>query len=366
MNIKEKELFLLLCNFKKPNVVKIKKRIEQKCATPEVLGHLFSNRMAVVANGVLKEARLLDKVDREFRSALGYAELCYERRNREYFGCLNFVSAELNACEVPYALLKGAYLCSKYPKGYRVSNDIDVLVLPEDVGTISTRLKMAGFRQGHVKNGVFIPATRQEIIESKMTRGETIPFIKETKLSFCKYLEVDLNFSLDYKNSEGNTVSEMLSRVRTVPIEGGKIQTLDPYDFVLHVCAHLYKEATTMPWVRMQRDMTFYKYSDIRVLLEDLTEQDMEALLARAKEYGLENELAYGLNSAIAFFGFDCKKWLDRLPCEGLNDVIDPAAKNYYRYTESDLCRRFFSKDRTKMLEEVPFDGKPVEDDTSR
>ena len=31
-----------------------------------------------------------------------------------------------------YALLKGAYLCSLYPLGYRTSNDIDVLVLPEN------------------------------------------------------------------------------------------------------------------------------------------------------------------------------------------------------------------------------------------
>ena len=79
-------------------------------------------------------------------------------------------------------MLKGAVLCKKYPKGYRTSNDIDLLVCPERVTQIGKALIKEGFRQGDIRNGTFIPASRKEIIESRMTRGETIPYIKEVNL----------------------------------------------------------------------------------------------------------------------------------------------------------------------------------------
>lgn len=101
-------------------------------------------------------------------------------------------------------MLKGAYLCAHYPDGYRTSNDVDLLVLPKDVTTIGNLLARSGFRQGNIRNGEFIPATRQEIIESKMMRGETVPYIKEVDLTFMKFFKVDINFSLDYKNGNGN------------------------------------------------------------------------------------------------------------------------------------------------------------------
>ncbi|MBO5849987.1 MAG: nucleotidyltransferase family protein, partial [Paludibacteraceae bacterium] len=231
MNQKEKELFLELCAFRNPNAKKLDGLLNNGAATPEVLGTLFANRMAGVAYHVLKETELLDRVDREFRNSLRDTSLLYKKFNYDYLGCIKFLSTELEACGVHYALLKGAYLCHRYPEGCRVSNDIDVLIAPEDVGKVSVRLKMAGFKQGYLKNGVFIPATRQQIIESKMTRGETVPFVKEIKLPFVKFLEVDLNFSLDYKNSNDDTLKRMLSNTRLVSVESAKIRTLDKNDF---------------------------------------------------------------------------------------------------------------------------------------
>ena len=59
----------------------------------------------------------------------------------------------------------------------------------------------------------------------------------------------------------------------------GKV-TLDDAGFFIHLCAHLYKEATTLPWIEMHRDMTLYKYCDIHMMLEEtfritLDESDM-------------------------------------------------------------------------------------------
>lgn len=354
MNQKEKELFLELCAFRAPNEKKLERLLRASAATPEVLGVLFANRMAGVACHVLRETEQMSLIDREFRNSLRNASLVNEKINEDFLGCIKFLSAELDACGVSYALLKGAYLCHWYPKGCRTSNDIDVLIAPEDVGKVSARLRMAGFRQGHLKNGAFVPATRQEIIESKMMRGETVPFIKETKLPFMKYLEVDLNFSLDYKNSDDTALKEMLARTQVISMGTAKIRTLDPLDFLLHLCAHLYKEATTLPWIRMKRDMTLYKYCDIYGLLGDLTEEDLLSLKVRARELHMERELLYCVDGVTSLLGFSCP-----LLSVGLHtgdeidfaQVISPEEKKTYRYTEKDVRKRFFAKDRTLLLE---------------
>ena len=111
-------------------------------------------------------------------------------------------------------------------------------------------------------NGRFEPAQRREIIESKMMRVKTVPYIKRINLPEMKYLEVDINYSLDYKNSEKNTVDMLLNNTVDINIEGKKIRTLCGIDFFLHLCAHLYKEATVYPWIKMKRDMSLYKYSE--------------------------------------------------------------------------------------------------------
>ena len=355
MNRNEKDLFLLLCRYRNTDRKKLSRLIEVGAAAPEVLGMLLANRMGGIAYHTLKETALLDRTDREFRNTLRNAALLNEKMNEDFFACLKMLSAELDACGVPYALLKGAYLCAWYPTGCRTSNDIDVLLSPEDVGKVSAKLKAAGFNQGHLKNGVFIPATRQEIIESKMTRGETVPFIKKVTLPYMRYLEVDLNFSLDYKNSADAGLKEMLNRTTVKTAGEVAVRTLDPADFLLHLCAHLYKEATTMPWVRMKRDMTFYKFCDLYALLSDYSAAQMEELFKKAVALNLQLELYDCVKCVEAFFDLACplpyaQAFEKRNP---LSYVVSPKDKKLYRYKEPDVVKRFFSKNRIALLEEV-------------
>lgn len=356
MKNSEKQLFLNLCSFVSPDRDKIGSLVESGAATPELIGYLLTNRMGGVAYDVLMRTRYLGTVDREIKGALKCARFYYEKYNEDFFGCLNYLSTLLDACGAPYALLKGAYLCGKYPTGYRTSNDIDVLINPEDVGKISTKLKLAGFKQGYIKNGKLVEATRQQIIESKMTRGETVPFIKEIKLPYIKHLEVDLNFSLDYKNNDNDSVRKMLEKTQTIAVGKTKIRTLCDEDFFLHLCAHLYKEATTVPWIRMKRDMTFYKYTDIYMLINELNDEQQEMLIHAAKENGLEKEFAYCINSINSFFNMSDNMLMQYIKSRNNADleyVVAPSEKKLYRYTEKDVVKRFFAKDRMKLLEEV-------------
>ncbi len=128
-------------------------------------------------------------------------------RTISYRNSVADLSGILTGIPIRYAALKGAYLCSMYPIGLRTSNDIDILVDKNDIGIITERLLANRFKQGYIKNASFLPATRAEIISSRMNRGETVPFVLEREDVKMRYLEVDVNFPFVIKTRTINKKS---------------------------------------------------------------------------------------------------------------------------------------------------------------
>ena len=355
MKEQEKQLFKALCKFKDDftDVSLL------EFATPTVLGYLFYNRMQGIAYDVLMKNKLVGKVNREFRNSLCSAYEQNIQKNESFNQCINMLTEILSGCNCNVAMLKGAYLCSHYPVGCRTSNDVDILVLPRDVTRIGMLLTESGFRQGNVRNGEFIPATRKEIIESKMMRGETVPYIKEVNLPFMKFFEVDINFSLDFKNGSDEVLAEMLSNGCIKREDKINIPTLNDEDFFLHLCAHLYKEATTLPWIEMHRDMTLYKYCDIYLLLTEMTDIQLQRVFDRAIKYGMEKICAYTILETMGLFDIDNSFFHD-ISCKALNEdfnfcfkVISPKDKKTLMYQTKDTLERFFMETRKNDLKEI-------------
>ncbi len=358
MTESEKELFFDLCKFADVNEDRLDELLEGG-ATPHVLGQLFFNRMQGVAYGVLKNAGLLGKVNREFRNSLAVAHRVNIEKNQSFNYCLQYLSNVLAEQRGKYAMLKGALLCGTYPAGYRTSNDIDLLVRAKDVTAIGESLSEAGFQQGHVRNNVFIPATRKEIIESRMMRGETVPYILEVNFPGMKFLEVDINFSLDYKNGDEELLSDLLDHAKKVRVNGIDIITLSSEDFFIHLCNHLYKEATTYPWVKMKRDMTLYKYCDIYLLLNKFSEEETRTLVKRIQEMKMEKVCSCAAIWTHRLLGIKNHYFLNfayqtisHQP-EFLHCVISPSEGKLYLYDIEDVKERFFHPDRTTILREV-------------
>ena len=355
MRQKEKELFKSLCSFKEGDF----EESLLDAATPTVLGHLFFNRMQAVAYGTLKKHGLLGKINREFRNSLKGASIQNIEMNNSFFQCIELVEKALSECECKYAMLKGAYLCKAYPEGYRTSNDIDLLVPPKDVTEVGNALLVAGFKQGNVRNGKFEPATRKEIIESKMMRGETVPYIKEINLPGMQFLEVDINFSLDYKPEDTALLDEMMNNTMFVNLGDFRVRTLRADDFFVHLCSHLYKEATTLPWVEMMRDMTLYKYCDIYMLLNDADKEHIDFLFERAVKLGMEKVCAFAVLHTAELFKFRnqyaievAKKALG-YDMDFIHRIVSPRDKKELIFTKRSVTERFFADDRKDLLEEV-------------
>ena len=151
MKKEEKELFLELCKFKSSNYERLSNLINNGADTAFVLGHLFYNRMAATAYGVLESNGLLKYVGREFRTSLKNAWQQNKIKNESYFKCVKKLSDDLKELEGKYALLKGAYLCRWYPAGYRTSNDVDILAAARNVTEIGRCLENAGYKKSEAK-----------------------------------------------------------------------------------------------------------------------------------------------------------------------------------------------------------------------
>ena len=174
-----------------------------------------------------------------------------------------------------------------------------------------------------------------------------------------KFLEVDINFSLDYKNGDDKMLADLLDHAKEVRVNGIDIITLNSEDFFIHLCNHLYKEASTYPWVKMKRDMTLYKYCDIYLLLNKFSEEETQALVKRIQETQMEKVCSCAAIWTHRLLGIKNHYFLNvayqtisHQP-ELLHYVISPSKDKRYLYDIEDVKERFFHPDRTTLLQEV-------------
>lgn len=329
----------------------------------KLLGMLCMHRCAGIAYQHLLENGQLSLPNREMRTTLQTVYETGKRKEAAMRTCLCRLGTLLEKADFPYALLKGARLIDLYPSGTRTSNDIDILIDRASIPKLAGMLTENGFLQGYIRNGSFVKAKRKDIVNALLNRGETTPFIKEINLDGMKYLEIDVNISVDERSSGGaQTVKEMLSHAALDICvgEGRQLYTLDRTDFLIHLCTHLYKEASVYQWVEMGRDLSLYKFLDIYVYWKACMDEASVLLLKeRAECYGAQKAVYYALCGTKQLFGISCKA-LDQLVGEWsgivgdvMNMVYDPAGKCRYCYKD-DFEERVFDEKRRNNLRRLP------------
>jgi len=356
----ENRVILDLCQFLNPDKEKIKDAMSRSLHWPYILGQLLFHRMGGVAYYTLKKCELLGRINREVRNSLKTIYDNNEVKAKSLSISLAELAITLKNTNFPFALLKGAYLASLYPSGLRTSNDVDILINQQDISALECILKSAGFIQGNIRNGVFLPATRTEILSSRMNRGETVPFIKKVNLPAMEYLEIDINFSLDFKaKQENDIVSTILKNTQPlIETENGFLPTLEPSDFMIHLCCHLFKEATVYNWVEMERDLSLYKFADIDLLLNEWKTHGFFVELAdRVCQYNLNRECYYSLLRTVEIYNlqdFRINNLLKNIippNTEYLTQIIQPEKNKIFRYDMPYIEWLFYSGRKEKLYE---------------
>lgn len=343
---------------------RIKELSENQLNLPYVLGQLLFHRVGGVACYVLEQAGCLDEMNREFRNPLKSNWQMNSIKTESFQKALNELAKLFENADFPYAFLKGAYLTQLYPVGLRTSNDFDVLVCQDDLTKVCALLRKGGFIQGKVKHRQVLPSSRREIVMSRMNRGETVPFVKISDHPFMDAVEVDLNFSLDYKaKQESDVVNSLLEcRKKIIKTKEGSLYTLSGTDFLIQLCVHLYKEASVYQWVKMGRDLSLYKFCDIYMLLHDLASEDFcNQLKKRIIEFNLQKECCYALFYTRLLFSIE-NALLDRLiddirpdSSEFFRRIYDPEKSCFYQY-ELGFEDWMFTPNKLKHLKKLEED----------
>lgn len=281
-------------------------------------------------------------------------------RNAEMSAWIGKLSKALKQSAIPHAFLKGSVLSRAgfsgdkplYAEGERISNDIDILVSPREVGRVTALLKDMNFTQGRYDDAAqkVIPYTRGEILSRRMNRGETAPFVQKTE-GLLPFIEVDVNFSLDCMPTGSESVVEsMLSRGCSYSAgEAGEMTSLDETDFFIHLLVHQYKEMSVYSYVRRNKDMELYKLLDIRLFLAryGLSEE----FFLRTKAYGLGSPCRFVLESVDAVFGGETL--LSHEKSKERFYVTDPErGGKKYRWKTNEQ-KRLIADSRMKYLREV-------------
>ena len=357
--MKRENIFILeLCKFISPDKDKLSELLEETLNFPYILGQVLFNRMGAAAYFTLESCGLLGKVNREFRTTLKSIYDVGIDKKSSFATAIEMLEDILKNFNFPYALLKGAYLYQSYPKGLRTSNDIDILIEQKNITPLSNILLENDFLQGHIRNGKFTQSSRKEILSSRMNRGETVPFIKKVDLPKMEYLEVDINFSLDYKaRQENENVANMLAQ--TKQLFGKNLYVLSEYDFLIHLCVHLYKEAVVKAIVDMGRDMSLYKFCDLYLLLSEQKNTDFyQGLITRIGELDLNKECYYALFYTKMLFDIKndmLNTMLTSIEPEDtqyLRQVFNPTDGKVYEF-DSDIVDWIFCFERMNKLYEV-------------
>lgn len=321
----------------------------------QLFGDICLNRLQGIAYNNIKKLKNLYLIDTYSKNL----EVLYKdniRKSQYFKKSIVYLSKILENASFNYSLLKGAYLTTKlYEPGYRTSKDVDILVHESDITACQNLLKSEGFTQGSIRNGKIVEATRKEVVMSRMNYGEVIPFVKEID---GEYFCVDINFSVDYKPDDGDIVARLLENVICIEYEDTKFKTLDPVHFLIHLCCHLYKEATTMDWVLRRKDLQLYKFCDINLYMNEVMNESLSKdLIGRIHELQLEKACYYTFkNLSIIYPNILKIEWYSDLlhsirpeNTEFMTEIVSPLEKKTYYYDIS-FEEWFDLLDRKKAL----------------
>lgn len=351
-----------------------------------ILGFLELNKISGYFFNKVKELQI--KIPQAVERKLSQILLFQKNRNDYMRKYICDIGDELRFEKIKYAFLKGSVLSNAnfnfsenifhcmslskneirnyrrqsemlfYGQGERISTDIDILTEQINITIISDILRRMGFVQGYYdyKNNEVVPLSRNEIVSRRMNRGETAPFILKTEDTCVPFIEVDLNFSLDYLP---NSNKELLSAVlqETVDYSGsivGGIRSLKIEDFFLQLIMHQYKESILYSMVERNKDVELYKLLDIYLFIKK-GYIELNQLYGKIKRFRLEKAVVCVLEQLFQVFQDNCfKDYVCMFSAEGVNaeEVIDPILNKKYIW-DRPLRDRLMYFNKKEMLKEV-------------
>ncbi len=254
------------------------------------LGYVMMNRVGgvIYRNGLFLKKSVSPYIDR----ALSLLSDYQKGKNIIHQKAIKEISEALEKENAVYAFLKGSVLnTTLYSVGDRISNDTDIMIRADQIQKVTKVLNGLGYIQGKVVEDKIIPATKKELLFSRLNTYELVPFCREEDPKLLPVHEVDINFRLD--NTDINESAEYMLE-DTVVLDNGvfPLRTLALEKFFIFLCVHHYREATMVFKIVEGNDLTLYKYMDIHFFLKKYCESvDWNKVKALCDKLGRINDV---------------------------------------------------------------------------
>lgn len=222
-------------------------------------------------------------------------------RNNCIFDELEQIVKEFNNNNIKYMILKGSFLINNvYNKFERTVNDIDVLVDVENVNDAVTILKTLNYEFGlkydwfnNEKSGI---NKKQELLW-KMYSHNLPLLLKKSDNPFVKIHEVDLSTKIFKQDDEYSfETKDMFDINRFCLINSVSARMLSYEYLIIHLCIHLYREATSETSKNMKQHHNLIKYCDLfETLRKYKSEIDFDLFLEIILKNNIEIPVCYSL-----------------------------------------------------------------------
>jgi len=273
----------------------------------EILGYLCYHRVAGLAYEIINAINIR-KLDFPVFFAIYMIHQSQSIRIELQKGYVKSISSALREANIEHVFLKGAVLSSTiYPVGTRAFNDIDILVSKKSIQKIKNVLYELDFLQGKYdyRKGVVDKFDQDALTQSVNTRGEIAPFVKIVDEKIIKTIDVDVNFSLDWKpDGSDEAVDHFLNERVLTPVDNNfSIYSLKEEHLFIHLCSHFYKDSALIDFVKKRKVLDLYKFVDIYTFIQTYFGRiNPEEIFDESVKYGFDRHIFFTLNYIIKVF----------------------------------------------------------------
>lgn len=249
--------------------------------------------------------------------------------------------------------------------GVRPMADMDFLMVRSDTKAAVEVLGELGYQMGDTTRDRrrVLPLPREQAAFWRMHVNNLPPLFRLTSEPTVEEFIVDISVGL-FLPASGFRVPTEEILARAVPAPFGVVDALvpAPVDLVLDLCAHLYKESTTLRYLHRLKHQRLIQYCDLReVLAQHAGALFWESLTARSAGYGIEGPVYFALAHLDRLFpGTVPPTALDALGREVPEHFLD-----HYGSVDFGLPRRWDRDFPTRMFAretevDLPESGSPV------
>ncbi|MCF7845225.1 MAG: nucleotidyltransferase family protein [Candidatus Pacebacteria bacterium] len=273
----------------------------------EILGYLCYHRVAGLAYENINAINLR-KLDFPVFFTIYMIHQSQSIRTELQKKYIKSIFSVLRKANIEHVFLKGSILSHIiYPTGTRAFNDIDILVSKKSIQSVKKALHELGFLQGkyNYKNGVIDEFNQDTIAQSINTRGEMAPFVKIVNEKNIKTIDIDVNFSLNWKpDSPDEAVDYFLDERVLIPVDNNfSIYSLKKEHLFIHLCSHFYKDSALIDLIKKRKVLDLYKFVDIYVFIQAyFKEINPEKIFNDSVRYGFDRHVFFALNYVIKVF----------------------------------------------------------------